>query len=308
MKKAKQNVWNNVLPYSLVVPGVALLCILMFYPFLRNILYSFTNYKMTNPNYTYIGFHNYLEALTNQDFRNALANTFVWVVLNTVCMILIGVLGAFVMNSRQIRCAVILEAVLLLPWVLPEAITGYTWKLLLSYQSGIYYKLLYALHLIPENYDIFAHGMTAMLACVAANVWRSFPLISLTTLAKLRALPAERIEAAALDGANRLQMFFYIELPFIRPAILTVGVLCFIWTFNAYGIIGVMTNGGPAKATEVASVLMQKSAFQFYDYSMASTYAVLILLILVAVVAGLRSLPKLLSRRDNTNEEVPDVL
>ncbi len=307
MKKTKYSVQRGALPYLLVVPGVVLLCVLMFYPFLRNILYSFTNYKMSNPNYTYIGMGNYWEALTNQEFRNALINTLVWVVLNTVCMIFVGVLGAFVMNSRQIRCAVILEVVLLLPWVLPEAITGYTWKLLLSYQSGIYYKLLLALHLIPGNYDLFAHGMTAMLACVAANVWRSFPLISLMTLAKLRALPAERIEAAALDGANRLQMFLYIELPFIRPAVLTVGVLCFIWTFNAYGIIGVMTNGGPAKATEVASVLMQKSAFQFYDYSMASAYAVLILVILVAVVVGLKSLPKLLSRRDNKEEDI-DVL
>lgn len=298
MKNTKGKEANRALPYYLVIPGVVLLCILMFYPFLRNILYSFTDYKMTNPNYGYVGMENYLEALTSQDFRQALLNTLVWVVLNTVFMMIIGVLGAFVMNSKQIKCAILLEVVLLLPWVLPEAITGYTWKLLLSYQSGIYYKLLHALHLVPANYDIFAHGMTAMLACVAANVWRSFPLISLTTLAKLRALPAEQIEAAALDGASRMDLFFLIELPFIRPALLTVGVLCFIWTFNAYGIIGVMTNGGPAKATQVASVLMQKSAFQFYDYSMASTYAVMILIILVAVVLALNSVPKLLSKQD----------
>lgn len=126
MKKTKSSARSSALPYSLVVPGVILLCVLMFYPFLRNILYSFTNYKMSNPNYTYVGMKNYLEALTNQDFRNALMNTLVWVVLNTVCMIFVGVLGAFVMNSQQIRCAVILEFILLLPWVLPESITGYT--------------------------------------------------------------------------------------------------------------------------------------------------------------------------------------
>lgn len=295
MKKSKLQK-TGALPYCFVIPGIIVLCILMFYPFLRNILYSFTDYKMTNPHYESIGLTNYIEALASQDFRNALFNTLVWVIINIVFMMLIGVLGAFIMNSTQIKCAIVLEVVLLLPWILPEAITGYTWKLLLNYGSGIYYQLLNALHIVPDGYDIFAHGMPAMLACVAANVWRSFPLISLTTLAKLRALPTEQIEAAALDGASRKDLFFQIELPFIKPAIMTTGVLCFIWTFNAYGIIGVMTSGGPARATEVVSVLMQKSAFQFYDYSMSSTYAVLILIILIVVVLFLNTIPKLLSK------------
>lgn len=292
MRKKEQRFANII-----VSPGLLLLCVLMFYPFIRNIAYSFTNYKMTNPNYEYIGLKNYLEALSGKDFQMALKNTIIWVVLNIVLMMLIGVLSAYVMNSKKIKCAFILEAVLLLPWILPETITGNTWKLLLNYQSGIYYKILLALHIIPEKYDIFAHAMSAMMACVFANVWRSFPLIGLTTLAKLRTLPSDWIEAAKLDGANRFQIFHYIEIPYIRPVLLSTGTLCFIWTFNAYGIISVMTNGGPAKATQVVSILMQKQAFQYFDYAMASTFAVLILIILVVVVVALNSLPKLLSKR-----------
>jgi multiple sugar transport system permease protein len=101
-----------------------------------------------------------------------------------------------------------------------------------------------------------------------------------------------------LDGASRQALFFHVELPYIRPILFSVGTLCFIWTFNAYGIISVMTGGGPAKATQVVSVLMQKAAFQFFDYSMAATYAVLILIILVAVVALLNLLPKLFSKKE----------
>ncbi len=283
--------------YAIVSPGLILLCILMFYPFIRNIGYSFTNYKMTKPNYRYVGLENYLDALSGKDFQMALKNTMIWVVLNIVLMMLIGVLSAYVMNSKKIKCAFLLEVVLLLPWILPEAITGYTWKLLLNYESGIYYKLLLSLHIIPKEYDVFAHSFSAMMACVCANVWRSFPLIGLTTLAKLRTLPKDWIEAAQLDGANRFRIFWNIELPYIRPVLLSTGTLCFIWTFNAYGIISVMTNGGPAKATQVVSILMQKEAFQYFDYSMASTYAVLILIILLVVVLGLNSLPKLFSRK-----------
>lgn len=287
--------------YAIVSPGLILLCVLMFYPFIRNMVYSFTNYKMTKPNYTYVGLKNYQEVLSGKDFQMALENTIIWVILNIILMMVIGVLSAYVMNSKKIKCAFLLEVVLLLPWILPEAITGYTWKLLLNYESGIYYKLLLALHIIPEKYDIFAHSFSAMMACVCANVWRSFPLIGLTTLAKLRTLPMDWIEAAQLDGANRFQIFWNIEMPYICPVLFSTGTLCFIWTFNAYGIISVMTNGGPAKATQVVSILMQKQAFQYFDYSIASTYAVLILLILLFVVFGMKSLPKVLGNRREKN-------
>lgn len=284
---------NQRFAYKIVSPGLILLCILMFFPFIKNIGYSFTNYKMTNPNYDQVGLKNYIDAISGKDFQMALKTTIIWVVLNIILMMLIGLLAAFVMNSKKIKCSFLLELVLLLPWILPEAITGYTWKLLLNYESGIYYKLLSAIHIIPEKYDIFAHSFSAMFACVCANVWRSFPLIGLTALAKLRTLPLEWKEAAALDGANRFQIFRHIELPYIKPVLISTGTLCFIWTFNAYGIISVMTNGGPAKATQVVSVLMQKEAFQYFNFAKASTYAVLILLILVAVVLGMQFITKL---------------
>lgn len=289
---------KKVLPYIFSLPGMLLLFVLMYLPFLRNISYSFTNYKLTNPNYKFTGMANYLEALAEKDFRLALKTTLIWVVLNILIMMALGLIAAYVMNSRRIKGVFLLEIVLLLPWVLPEAITGYTWKLLLNYKTGIYYKLLLALRLIPERYDIFANTPSALMACVMANVWRSFPLVALTALAKLRTLSEEQIEAAILDGASRRQQFIYIEFPFIRPVLVSVGTLCFIWTFNAYGVISVMTNGGPAKGTQVVSVLMQKSAFQYYDYSMASTYAVLILIILVLIILGLYGCGYIFRRKD----------
>lgn len=289
---------KKVLPYIFSLPGMILLFVLMYLPFLRNISYSFTDYKLTNPDYKFTGMTNYLEALADKDFRLALKTTLIWVILNILIMMVLGLTAAYVMNSRRIKGVFLLEIVLLLPWVLPEAITGYTWKLLLNYKTGIYYKLLSALHLIPEKYDIFANTSSALMACVMANVWRSFPLVALTALAKLRTLSEEQIEAAILDGANRWQQFLYIEFPFIRPVLISVGTLCFIWTFNAYGVISVMTNGGPAKGTQVVSVLMQKSAFQYYDYSMASTYAVLILVILVLIILGLYGCGHIFGKKD----------
>ena len=81
-------------------------------------------------------------------------------------------------------------------------------------------------------------------------------------------------------------------MPYLKPVLVSTGTLCFIWTFNAYGIISVMTNGGPAKATQVVSILMQKEAFQYFNFAKASTYAVLILIILLVIVLGMKGLTR----------------
>ena len=118
----------------------------------------------------------------------------------------------------------------------------------------------------------------------------------MTVLAKLRTIQIDQLEAAVLDGASRRHIFYYIELPHIKPVLLSVGTLCFVWTFNSFGIIDIMTGGGPAKATETLPVFLQREAFQYYDYAGASTYAVIGVVILVTVVLGASFLPKILKK------------
>ncbi|MBS6196200.1 MAG: sugar ABC transporter permease [Clostridiales bacterium] len=290
---------RNIFPYLLVIPGLVVLLAIIFLPFIRNVLYSFTDYKLTNPDYDIIGLKNYIDVFKKGDLTEALKHSLVWVVLNIVLMMLLGVLAAFLQNSKHIKGTFIFQIFLLLPWVLPEAVTGYIWKLLLNYETGVYYQLLQFLHIIPEKYDIFANDFPAMFACVMANVWRSFPIIAMTVLAKLRGIQVDQVEAAVLDGANRRDILRYIEIPHIKPVLMSVGTLCFVWTFNSFGIIDVMTGGGPAKATETLPVFLQREAFQFYDYSGAATYAVVGLVILVTIVLCAMFLPKLLGKGDN---------
>lgn len=290
---------RKIFPYLLVIPGLVVLGAIIFFPFIRNVMYSFTDYKLTNPDYQVVGIKNYIDVLTKGDLFAALKNSLVWVVLNIVIMMFLGVLAAFLQNSRHIKGVFLFQIFLLLPWVLPEAVTGYIWKLLLNYESGVYYQLLQFFHIIPEKYDIFAKDFPAMLACVIANVWRSFPIIAMTVLAKLRSIQIDQLEAAVLDGASRKNVFFYIEFPHIKPVLISVGTLCFVWTFNSFGIIDVMTGGGPAKATETLPVFLQREAFQYYDYSGASAYAVIGLVILVTIVLCATFLPRILGKMND---------
>lgn len=286
---------------ALVFPGVLLLFIVVFLPFIRNIYYSFTNYSLINVNEKIVGFKNYIDILTGGEFISALMRSLIYVVLVISLIGVIGIGAAFIQNSKNIKGLIILQIFLLLPWVMPEVITGYIWKLLLDYGNGPYYKLLEVLHIVKKGDDIFADPILAMLAVVIANVWRGFPVVAITVYAKLQSLQKELIEAAVIDGANRFQIFKSIEMPHISTTVVSVLMLCFVWTFNSFGLINVMTGGGPAGATETLPVFLQRKAFKFFDFSNASAFAVLMILVLVAVIfvlKGIRIIVQKMKERD----------
>ena len=284
-------------PYILITPGIILLLLVIFLPFLQNVYYSFTNHSLLNPNPSFIGWDNYTTIFFGNDFFPSLGRTLIWVSLNTIFLLVVGLIAAFVLNSKNLRGTKILHVFLLLPWILPEVVTGYTWRMLLNYQTGPYYRLLEFLNLIPQGQDIFSSRVLAMFALVAASVWRSFPLVGILVFAKLQTLPAEQVEAALIDGASRFDIFKNIEMPHVASAVRAIMTLCFIWTFNAFGIIHIMTGGGPASATEVLPIHLQRAAFVFFNFSYSSAFAVMMIIVLVAVVALINLTPWLIMHR-----------
>ncbi|WP_373212726.1 carbohydrate ABC transporter permease [Ruminococcus sp. 5_1_39BFAA] len=284
---------------ALVLPGMILLLIVVFLPFLQNIYYSFTDYSLINVEEKIVGLKNYIDILNGDEFTGALVKSLIYVTLVISLIAIIGIGAAFIQNSKSIKGVTFLQIFLLLPWVMPEVITGYTWKLLLNYETGPYYKLLEALHVIEKGDDIFADPAMALLAVVMANVWRGFPVVAITVYAKLQSLQKEQIEAAVIDGANRFQVFQSIEMPHIANSVISVLTLCFIWTFNSFGLVNVMTGGGPAGATETLPVFLQRKAFKFFDFANASAFAVLMILVLAAVIVLLQGIPALSKKLKN---------
>lgn len=293
----KSKRFRGMFPYLLIIPGILLLLLVIFLPFLQNIFYSFTDYSLLNSDTAIIGFENYTNIIQGDEFAGALIKSLIYVAIVISFVAFFGLTAAFLQNSRTIRGIGALQVFLLLPWILPEVVTGYTWKLLLNYQTGPYYNLLETLHIIPAGEDIFSNSVYAMLAVAFANIWRGFPVVAITVFAKLRTLPTDQVEAAVIDGANRWVLFKSIEMPHIAAAFTSVLTLCFIWTFNSFGLVHVMTGGGPAGATETLPVLLQRKAFKFFDYSDSSAFAVMMILVLLAVVLALNTIPGLLKKR-----------
>lgn len=292
----KKSLGEKVLPYFLVLPTVLMIGAFLLYPMIYNVVLSFFNYSLASVNRPFVGFDNYAKMLKETRMWQAVGRTAIWTGTNLVISILIGVGAAFLLYSN-FKGSSILKSFVLIPWILPSVITGYIFSLMMNEKAGIITYLLRASKLVNPNFSFFDNGPLSMTAAIMANVWRAFPFFTLMIYAKLCTIPTDHVEAAKLEGANGLQMFIYVYLPFIRDTLFSCIFLCFIWTFNAYDIMKVMTNGGPADMTTTLSILIQREAFSYFSLSNASTMSVIAFTIMLTVIVVFRSIGSIIRRK-----------
>ncbi|GHD40949.1 carbohydrate ABC transporter permease [Mycetocola manganoxydans] len=226
---------------------------------------------------TFVGIANYLDIFTGSDsprFYNALWNTsfftFVSVSLETV----IGVAFAVMMN-RAFKGRAFLRAAILVPWAIPTAVSGLLWRWIFQ-SNGIANELL--------NQEILwtAEGMSAQIAVITAEVWKTAPFIGLLVLAGMQIIPEEVYEAAKLDGASGWRQFWSITLPLVRPALLVAVLFRLLDSLRMFDLPFVLI--GPRKSSvETLSILAWDESNQL-NYGAASAFSI-ILVIYVAIIA-----------------------
>ena len=144
---------------------------------------------------------------------------------------------------------------MLLPWIVPAVVIALTWKNLLDPVYGGVNQALLQFHLIDKGFPWLGDYKTAMPSVIMVNVWQGIPFFAVMMLAGLSSINAEYYEAARIDGANAWRLFLHITLPGLRYVIIVAVLLSTIWTFNNFTEIFLLTNGGPAGATRVYSIL-----------------------------------------------------
>lgn len=293
----KKTPGQRILPYVLVAPAFIMIAVFLLYPMIRNITLSFYNYSLAAIDRPFVGFSNYAKMLHETRMWQAVGRTAVWTACNLVVAILIGVGAAFLLYSG-FRGSMMLKSFVLIPWILPSVITGYIFALMMNEKAGIITWLLRSTHLVSPAFSFFSNAPLSMLAAIMANVWRAFPFFTLMIYAKLCTIPTDQVEAARLEGANGIQMFWYVYLPFIKDVLSSCVFLCFIWTFNAYDIMKVMTNGGPADMTTTLSILIQREAFSYFSLSNAATMSVIAFAIMLSVILISRLIGSLIRRKN----------
>ncbi|MCR4392641.1 MAG: sugar ABC transporter permease [Candidatus Acetothermia bacterium] len=215
-------------------------------------------------------------------FWNSILKTFYFVGGTVALHLVFGLAVALALNSA-IRMRRFFRVMAILPWTVPDVIAGLVWAWMFDPISGIVNDVLDRLHLIASPVEWLANPNLVMPSVILADTWRGYPFVMLVLLAGLQAIPKELYEAAKVDGASPIQEFFHITLPNLKRMVAIATILDIVWQARRFGLIWVMTEGGPARATEILSVLAYKQYFKFFNFEYASAMSVLMAVLLLIV-------------------------
>ena len=294
--------------WAMVLPTVVVLGILIIYPLVQGIYQSFTDLNDHNqqaqictkvlggsetckPNpdrAKFVGIDNYVNVLTGQSghFWLQFTNTIVWTVACVFFHYTIG-LGLAVMLNRRMRGRSLYRVLLIVPWAVPAFVSAFAWRFLFDQNFGLINAVLSKIGLTPVEW--FNHHWTALFTAIVTNVWLGVPFMMVALLGGLQSISGDLYEAAEIDGATPWQRFRNVTLPGLRPVSGTVILLGTIWTFNMFAIIYFVTRGQPAGQTEILVTGAFRAAFEGgRNYSMAATYGVLILSMLMVFASVYR--------------------
>ncbi len=258
------------------------------YPIVSNIILSLQNVTVRNlvrGSKEFIGFDNYIKLMQDAVFLRALFNTLLFTVSCLVVQFLIGFALALLFQ-KNFPFARPVRGLLMIPWMIPMTVTALIFKFMFSTDVGIINYFLKSAGLISKNIQWLTSPSTAMTAVIIANIWIGIPFNTILISTGLTTIPLELYESAAIDGANGRQKFFKITLPLMRTTIESLLVLGFIYTFKVYDMVYVMTGGGPVNSTHLLSTYSYKLSFEMFQYSLGSSAAnvLLVILLLVGVV------------------------
>lgn len=263
MEKILGKDWKVALPF--VLPMFVIMIGLVLYPFINALVLSTTTLNFMTGDTVNVGFRNYERLLTNSDYRLAMQNTIQFTIWSISIKFLTGMIVALVLNSRLPLRSVI-TGIMLLPWIVPEIVTALAWKSVYDPIFGGLNPILQSTGMISEPLGWLSDPHLAMPSVIVVNVWKGIPFYTLLFLAGLKAIDREQLEAAEVDGASIIKRFRHITLPGMRYVIVVTLLLSFISTFNSFGLIFLMTGGGPAGATKVYSILAYEKGIRSLQF------------------------------------------
>jgi len=254
--------------------------VMLGYPIIYNLVISFFNWTLRDPEITFHGINNYIRVLTDHRFLTIVTNTIVWTGLGVILQMVIGI-GLALFVDGMIRGKKYMRTIALLPWLIPGVVTALMWRFMFQADVGIINSILMTSGLTDGNVLFLANPNIAMFSVIFVNLWRATPFWFLMITAALQSKPADQIEAATIDGARYPSILFNVILPHLSPVIATTGVLTTIWTLNYFDLIWVMTRGGPLDATSTLPVYTFRLAFEFNDFGRAAALAAVSLVLVL---------------------------
>jgi multiple sugar transport system permease protein len=244
---------RNALGFMFMLPAAVLLVLFLTYPLALGTWLGFTDAKVGRPG-QWVGLENYEYLWSDSVVRLALFNTLFYTAVASVLKFLLGLWLAILLN-KNIRFKTFFRAVILLPYIVPTALSAIAFWWIYDSQFSIISWALVKMGLIDHYIDFLGDPWNARISTIVANIWRGVPFVAITLLAGLQTISPSLYEAGAIDGASGWQRFRFITLPLLTPIIAVVMTFSVLFTFTDFQLIYVLTRGGPLNATHLMATL-----------------------------------------------------
>jgi multiple sugar transport system permease protein len=269
----------------LFLPALLPVLLLSVYPLIRGIALGFTDARAgLNVTTNFIGFDNFTKLLHNNLFWDSFRIGLVWTLSVTVLQF-VAALGLALLLNTDLKFRGIARTLALIPWAMPPVVVAIMWRLLLHPTNGPINEVLLKLHLTDNPINWLGDFSTALPAVIVVGIWVGMPMTTVTLLAGLQGIDRSLYEAAAVDGAGAWRQFRSITLPQLRTVIVAITSLDMIWNFNSFGLVYVLTAGGPGGKTMLPMLFAYNEAFRYGNFGMAAAMGDVMVVIIIVFLA-----------------------
>ena len=270
---------NRWLPLLLLLPTLLVCAFFLYYPVAQSFEWSLYRAGFMGLRRIYVGFQNYIRLLTSPDYHKSLVVSFIF----ALGVVLIGLsvsMAIALLANRKIRGSRIYRLLLIWPYALSPAVAGTIWLFLFNPTSG---ALTYFVdRLFGVRLDWLTNPNLALFGVIMAAVWKNLGYNIVFFLAGLQNVPGEILEAARIDGAGAWRCFWKVTFPLLSPTTFFLFIMNLIYAFfGAFGLIDVMTKGGPVNATNILIYNLYRDAFQHNRWGMAAAQSVILFVLVV---------------------------
>lgn len=268
----------------MLAPALVICSIFIFIPAALAIVGSFYTFGLTSQNWVWAGVDNYTRAATDPVFWIALRNNVIIVVGSIVLQVGIGCVLAAILDRGLPKGSTFFRTIIFMPMVVSAVAVALIWLIILDPNIGILNALIKSIGLTPPKLGWLGDPNISIWMVLVVAAWQFTGFMMVLILAGLQGIPKDIYEAAALDGARGIKAFWYVTLPSIRNVLLVAILITTIGGFKVFDLIFVLTQGGPANATQVLGTYIYLQAFNLTNMGYANAIAVVLLAI--AVVLG----------------------
>lgn len=277
VNKSKKKASDTKTAWLFMLPGIVLLAVFVFWPIIYSLPLAFTDYSVI-ADAKFIGLDNFKRALSDPDFITSMVNSFIYVFVVPFMQIFSMLLAVIV--NQKIKGIKLFRTLYYIPVVTSTIAVSIIWSWLLS-TDGLINRMLIFSNILTDNISWLTNENTALMTLMFITLWKGLGYYMMIYLAGLQSIPSELPEAAEVDGANKMQTFFHVTIPMLRPQVVLCSLMSLMGALRVFDEPFVLTKGGPVNKTLTSSLYIYKNGFEKFDFGYSAALGLIVSLVII---------------------------